>query len=284
MSNEQTAKRAAEEIRAYWTPERMAAAKPKDFTPATTPKPDAESVPSTGEQKDIAGYDPTQSAEGSEIGLPLVGAPVPDPTQYPWRTAGKLYFTAGGQNFLGSASAIHRNTLLTAAHNLYDKGVWSENFLFIPALTGNTEPFGRWTYYRQFVISAWISSGENEANDVGVLWLNVGGNTNQPIGEVVGYLGQTYNRTLPRDWVDVGYPGSERTMYSDQGSYTRSFDSGGTVGKTGTLGSGVSGGPWLSYGDLSLINGIHSFSKSNTEKCSPYFRDSIAEFINNHLV
>lgn len=282
MSNERNAKRSDEEIRDYWTPERMAMAKPRDFMPAITPKLDAESVPSQGEQKDIIGYDPTQSKEGSEIDL-QAAEPIPNPTKYPWCTVGKLYFTVGSQNYKGSASAIHRNTLLTVAHNLYLQGVWSENFLFVPALTGGTQPYGSWTYSRQSIMPDWINSGGATSYDVGILRMNEGGRSNQPIGEVVGYLGQTYNRTPSRTWVDVGYPGGERTMYSDQGDYTRSFDEGSVVGKAGTLGKGVSGGPWLLYGNLSMVNGIHSESKSNTEKLSPYFRDSIAQFINDHL-
>jgi V8-like Glu-specific endopeptidase len=279
MSNKQDAKEAREEIERYWTPERIATAKPRIFTSATRPKPDPRPVAPEVEQRDLPGYNPTP-----ESSAPQMAAPVNDPTQYPWRTVGKLYFTAGGVNYVGTAYSIYTNTLLTAAHNIYLNGQWSTNFYFVPALLSNgQQPYGYWTYSGYVVLQDWINIEQSAAYDVGIIWLNSGGRTNQPIGGVVGYLGLTFNRTVPRDWFDTGYPGAEQQMYTDQGQYTRSYDNGLTVGKVGNLASGVSGGPWLLYGDINTSNGIHSESLTATEKLSPYFRDAIGQFIQNNL-
>jgi V8-like Glu-specific endopeptidase len=280
MSTEYKEKLSAEEIRAYWTPERMAAARARDWTPATAPKPDTEPVPPTGEQKDIAGYDPTQSAEGSGIGGP---SPVPSPTTYPWCTVGKLYFVANEKNFVGSACVIHKNVLLTAAHNIYTvTDGWSQNFIFVPALTGAQKPFGDWVGIAAGPMDEWQKFGTDPSYDVGVVMLKDGGKDNKPIGDVVGWLGQTYNCpiTPSLSWVETAY--TETTMLADTGTYTRSMNNGRVVCKTGELGAGSSGGPWLCGEESKYVNGIVSYAQSATESGSPYFRTEIQNFINKY--
>jgi V8-like Glu-specific endopeptidase len=155
MSTENEEELSDEEIRAYWTPERMAAAKPMVWTPTTTPKRDAEPVQPTGEPEVIPGYDPTQSAQASKVGSPLVATVVADPTQLPYRAVGKLYFTSGQTNYSASACVIGPNTLLTAAHSLLYRtpvpppppnrvaGIPSRGYIFIPALLANGfAPYG----------------------------------------------------------------------------------------------------------------------------------------------
>jgi V8-like Glu-specific endopeptidase len=217
MSNKQESKKSAEEIERYWTPERKAKAKLREFKPTPAPKPDPAPVTPEGKQLDIPGHNPDEKEgdKGASPAAPENAAPVTNPTQYPWRTVGKLYFIAGGIDYVGTAYSIYTNTLLTAAHNLYKDGVWSEILYFVPALLSTgVEPFGHWTYYRETVMPDWMNN-QSPAYDVGTVWLNVGGNTNQPIGGVVGYLGLTYNRTVPREWVDTAYPGGEMQMYAD---------------------------------------------------------------------
>jgi V8-like Glu-specific endopeptidase len=287
MSTENEEKLSDEEIRAYWTPERMAEVKPMVWTPATTPKPDAEPEP-TGEPEIIPGYNPNRGA-ASGIGLSLTASPVTSPTEFPWCTVGRLYFTAAGDNWDGSACVIRNRTLLTAAHNIYQlKLGWSKNFIFVPAKIGRLEPFGYWTGARMAVMDMWYET-EIESYDVGIILLNLGGNNPEKLVDVyksVGYLGLTYNlpNIIPRvgkaAWIDVGYPSSVGdTMYADPGTYTRSLDKGRIVCKTGTIGPGSSGGPWLTGAERDTVNGIHSYAQATTETGGPYFRDSVKQFI-----
>jgi V8-like Glu-specific endopeptidase len=284
MSGEHKSKHSPEEIRAYWTPERKASAKPEPFTPVRPSNPDPEPAAPPREQKDIEGYDPTPAGErsSSTASGQLTAEQVAHPTAYPWRTVGKLFYTKGTANYYASASAIHRNTLLTAAHVLYNGTAWAAQVTFVPALSGTTEPFGSWYYDDFAAMPGWRDTLQTRY-DVGVIWLNLGGTNNEPIGQAVGYLGRTYNRTLPRNWVDAGYPAAERTMYSDEGRYMQSYSGGRVVSKSGSLGPGVSGGPWLNYGDLTYANGVHSGSLSNTEKESAYFNKEVSDFIENNL-
>lgn len=282
MSNEQKAARSSEEIASVWTEARRKEARPRDVEITTGLAEDSETTQPATKRRDVAPDRASAVPSARQWEAIAAAAPVPDPTAWPWRTIGQLFFNAGGEPFTGTAYAIGTNTLLTAAHNLYYQGTWSEDLLFVPALAGDHAPFGAWAYVREIVMPDWQVT-PSPAYDVGIVWLALGGNNRRPIGEIVGSLGLTYNRTLPRDWIDVGYPGDQRTMIADPGSFTRSFDGGRIVGKTGSIGSGASGGPWLLYGNTDFANGIHSASQSADEKISPTFRDSIARFIADHV-
>ncbi|MEM9552748.1 MAG: hypothetical protein AAGC60_00695 [Acidobacteriota bacterium] len=293
MSDSTEAKKSAQEIESYWTPERRAKAKGMSNRPAIEHTEDAREP--DGPQKTSPGFDPeasdSKARHRDRASSALVFTPatrVADPTAYPWRTVGKLYFTAGGEDFTGSASVIYTNTLITAAHNLWSGGVWSSDILFVPAFTDGVEPFGSWTWQRASVMPGW-QRNENEAYDVGTIEMRTGGHDRRSIGAVVGYLGYTVNRTLPREWTDVGYPRNyqdKRFMYKQPGMYTRSLDRGSIVGKEGDMAGGASGGPWLMPpGDLDLVNGIHSFrneSRYPNEVFSPYFNTAIGDFIAAH--
>jgi V8-like Glu-specific endopeptidase len=289
MSDTTDAKKTAEEIAAYWTRERRDKAKERPLKPAgerpvevLTPEGAPQGAPETH-----PGHDPDgQALKASDVAFTVTPATrVPNPTQYPWRTVGKLYFSSGGDDYTGSASVIYRNTILTAAHNLYVGGVWSKDILFVPAYTYPNDPYGSWTWSSASVMPEWIP-GENESNDVGTVELRVGGAAGRSIGDVVGYLGYTINRSLPREWDDVGYPRNydeKRYMYQQPGLYTRSLDGGNTVGKVGDTEGGASGGPWLMPpGDLNFVNGLHSFRQGG-DVFSPYFRTTVGNFIQAHL-
>ncbi|MEM7537972.1 MAG: hypothetical protein AAF639_37725 [Chloroflexota bacterium] len=290
MANSIVNRKSNEEIKKYWTPERMRNATPISFQPSKSLKTDSVVEPDAP-PRTSPGYDPTAPKEiTSEDGVSFVASAtrVPDPTAYPWRTVGKLYFTVNGQDRSGSAATIYKNTILTAAHNLKLNGQWSDNFLFVPAKTGDDLPYGVWAWAQAHVMPEWNVS-ENDAYDVGILWMQSGGIDDEPIGDSVGYLGYTVNRTVPREWTDVGYPsnyGNARYMYKQPGMYTRSMEDGRIVGKEGDMAEGTSGGPWLIPPvELNYVNGIHSFGDDRypDEVFSPYFRTSIGNFINEHL-
>ena len=113
------------EIAGYWTPERKRAAKPRERI-VTAPRPGA--VTRSGARP---GYDPSATRKPSELGQPHR---VAHPTRYPWRTVGKLFFVSGGEDWVGSASAIAADGLMSAAHHLYDANDRrSSQILFLPA-------------------------------------------------------------------------------------------------------------------------------------------------------
>ena len=65
-------------------------------------------------------------------------------TAFPKSTIGKLFFTLNGQNFVCSASAIGRSTLITAGHcNSDGAGNFATNRLFCPSFDGGVLQFTR---------------------------------------------------------------------------------------------------------------------------------------------
>jgi V8-like Glu-specific endopeptidase len=280
------------DIMEYWTPERMKAAKPMSRKPSSRMR----KAMKDANPNDKGGTDPStrkpHKAPAGSLGVApeelLRSQPVPNPQQYPWRCVGKLFFTMNGIDYDGSASAFGKNVLLTVAHNLYDDehGYHAENIIFVPAYTEEEEPFGRWIYDSYTVPQAWVD-GQGEAYDYGTITLRKGGEHNQSIGDVVGYLGYITQLATDQEWTDVGYPANisgGELMIEDTGPFTRTLDQNTVVGKEDDMTEGASGGPWLLEYELSMrINGVHSFGDDSFpgEAFSPYFGEDVADFLHD---
>lgn len=287
-SQSKSAERSHQEIEEYWTPERRKNAIEKPFEPPTLP-PSSVPAPGTEEPQGAPGYNPDRDRDrasatsGKAEALPAPN-PVVDPNVYPWRTIGTLFFTSDGKDYVGSACVIAQRGLLTVAHNLYDVKTksWSDNLWFYPAYDDGGSAYGAWSWDKMWIKDEWNKPGQH-AYDVGLVLMR------EAIGDAVGWLGYQVDRTVERSWIDVGYPGDlykgERMM-SEEGYYTRMLDDNKVVGKQGEMSEGASGGPWLLFGDNSVLNGLHSFRKPDTypgEVFSPYFATWVAEFIRSHL-
>lgn len=240
-----------------------------------------------GEPESIPGQPPPSGGASASVALQKT-APVANPEEYPWCTAGKLFFKSDGTDWVGSACVIKRSLLLTVAHNLYDlkSKDWSTHILFDPSYTDGAAPFGSWSYDLCAVPNEWIA-GNGYPYDLGVVVMKKGGLSNLDIGNAVGWLGYEINRTYDRSWVEVGYPANlegGRCMMSDEGQYTRRLDSGAVVGKQSKFEGGSSGAPWLMYGNLDMVNGVHSFHRAANpeEGFSVYFVDWVKDFINKY--
>jgi hypothetical protein len=135
-------------IVAYWTPERMRAATPRDFVrqadgsfALATPKGNGNGRGNGGGGKpggEDPAPDPVFPAEGSSTGDPWAGGPVDQRT-------GKVFFTSGMWGYVCSGAVVEdggsaRALVLTAAHCVFDnarKGKkpapgFFENWLFVP--------------------------------------------------------------------------------------------------------------------------------------------------------
>jgi len=203
--------------------------------------------------------------------------PVPDPTRYPFRTVGKLFFVSGGKDWVGSASVIAPDGLMTVAHNLYDeKDGWSSNIHFVPAYTDGAAPFGHWRWHKCWIQEEWYRHNK-DAHDFGIVRLDRGGTADRHVGDVVGWLGVRAEISVHQTWIDVGYPGAfhgGQRMVESTGPYRMRSSDGLVVSKQGWLGQGASGAPWLLDDDRGIANGVHSFSHEDypDESFSPYFR------------
>ncbi len=176
------------EVMAYWTPARMQAAKPRDFT------------------FDAArGFQPAArpGGGGGGGGSAVTGASWPASTTDPITLAtGRVLFTMGGSDWIcsGSVATDTRGTysvVLTAGHCAVDAdtGEWATNWMFIPAFdlaptyTCANAWFGCWTAQALVARSEFVNAGG--FNDAAV--------THDWSFAVVGGGGKQKNSTLQLD-------------------------------------------------------------------------------------
>ncbi|WP_432570544.1 trypsin-like serine peptidase [Kineococcus sp. SYSU DK005] len=264
----------------YWTPERMAAARPAsaDAPAAQGTAQDApEGTPAGGSAAPAAGAARMLAAGGAPVlqrrlrgaagvvdGAVGVATPWTGPAAVTPKV-GRLYFTQGGVPYECSASSVragNESVVVTAGHCLTEKGRTSTNVIFVPGLAGSAEPFGRWSATRTFTTQQWRDGDQDTAAalnfDVG--FVVVGRQGGATLADRVGAFDLGFDAALERVTV-FGYPAASRTSdgYTLQHCTGLRFpDDGGTTDQ-GTLcdmGGGSSGGPWLSRFDPAAGTGV----------------------------
>jgi V8-like Glu-specific endopeptidase len=267
----------------YWTPERLAAAKPvpvpkegkegKEELAAGKPEPvGAAGHVAPGHPK--GEHKHAKPSGGADSG----GVSVPNPRAYPYSTCGKLFFTQGGGDFSGSASVVAPNILLTAGHCVHNGGAWSTNVTFFPSypLTGI-----HFSYSYEAAWTAWVNNGTVKY-DYGMIWIN-----NAP-GNQLGWLGMLWNAsTTGRIWEAIGYPGTPNppfngnTMDHTVGTFSPGGPYPGQIGLTNdNMEHGSSGGPWITDYNGSpreYANGLQSRHVKDGDfvEYGPYFDASV---------
>ena len=131
--------------------------------------------------------------------------PIPNPTVYPYRTQGKVFFKQGTGNYVCSATVVNtpKRVMFSAGHCIYDPDTraWSTNFEFVPGYHGSVRPYGTFVATRKFSLNGWIQS-ENHSYDISAAVL--GGQ--QQVAALVGSRGITFNRPRQQNFVSFGYP------------------------------------------------------------------------------
>ncbi|WP_432485801.1 trypsin-like serine peptidase [Kineococcus esterisolvens] len=280
----------------YWTPERLAAARPASAdapAPGGGPAPDAGTATTTGASTDgtdeegaqvrtLAGGDaPLLTRRQRSTAAVVTGGAVTVAT--PWTgdpaitsKVGRLFFTQGGLPYECSASSVeagNESVVVTAGHCLSEAGHTSTNVIFVPGLAGSEQPYGRWSATRTFTTPQWLQEDQRTPaalnHDVGFVVL--GRQDGTTLADRVGALDLAFDAPLDRVTV-FGYPAAGRggdgsTLQHCTG--WRFPDTGGTTDQ-GTLcdmGGGSSGGPWLSGFDpaagTGTVTSVVSFSYSS---------------------
>jgi len=222
----------------YWTPSRMAAAKPisigvkagqragagtVDRALVGTPS----AVPPAGRGATATGT-PAAGSLGRPTTLVAAAYAYPAPftryalfpnsqyNVYPNRAHGKLFFTQHvhlnptvDQNFVCSGtvvSSVGRWLVETAGHCVANATThtFSFNVKFVPAYRSGTAPFGSWTAFSLWTKTAWINTG-NLREDRGFVLLNKN-SAGQQIQNVTGSEGIAFNQGYLQHVVDFGYP------------------------------------------------------------------------------
>jgi V8-like Glu-specific endopeptidase len=191
-------------------------------------------------------------------------------TTYPYRTVGKLTFSAG----YCTASLIRRSVIVTAAHCIQSfgsNGNLYSNFQFRPghygasgATAAQTAPYGTFTWAALVRPGSWadgtdIGSGSARDNDLAVIALNKN-SANQFVGDLVGWMTYGWNNysfvsssktgNLSTGAVSTfGYPAlmdSGAIMQRTDGpTYTTTVSNAGQLWQGSNFTGGSSGGPWV---------------------------------------
>jgi len=191
-------------------------------------------------------------------------------TTYPYRTVGKLTFSAG----YCTASLIRRSVIVTAAHCIQNFGSGANlfsGFQFRPghfgavgATAAQIAPYGTWNWIRLVRPASWangtdVGTGAARDNDLAVIALgrNAAG---QFVGDLVGYMGYGWNNysfvtssktgNLHTAAVStLGYPflmdGGRIMQRTDGPTYTTVLGGAGQLWQGSNFTGGSSGGPWV---------------------------------------
>jgi V8-like Glu-specific endopeptidase len=287
-----------EQVRAYWTKERMAQAKPPTLAQPTAEqlRQLATSPPASTKPAEVAaGASPKRSAVGtdaasSQAALASVRAGLWSPHGVmPARTIGKLYYTkddgSGGYCTASVINADNFSSIWTAGHCVHGGSGhgWYSNFLFRPDYD-NGSYVATWTWKYAATTNGWINSS-NFGYDIGAiaLWPNSLGR----IADVVGYQGYKFNSgTYNWNIYSFGYPQDAVPARTDMNGERLFYCTGATwkvndnqMGFHCDMFHGASGGPWLQdlqlsrgWGYIVSANSWHSFSTD--EWRSPYLGDA----------
>lgn len=283
------------QVKAYWTEERMAQAKPPALAEPTAQQLEqiaASRVASKKPAESAAGGVPQKAAGGSNItapGVQAATAAVWSPHGVmPARTIGKLFYTTdtGGSGYC-SASVINAdnfNTIWTAGHCVHGgsgRG-WFSNFLFRPDYH-NGSYVSTWSWKYAATTNGWINSSDF-GYDIGAiaLWPNGLGR----IADVVGYQGYKFNVGYVFSVHQFGYPQDAVPARTDMNGERMFYCTGATyqigslqMGMRCDMFHGASGGPLLQdlqlargWGYIVSENSWHSFSTN--EWRNPYHGDA----------
>ncbi|KAB2340552.1 trypsin-like serine peptidase [Actinomadura rudentiformis] len=252
------------EVEAYWTPERMATAIPVE--PPVPTADDSPAPPSTsGESGD--GFVPaavTPQATPGTLALDYFSASKlwSGHGKMPASTIGKLFYTNNGTGYSCSAAVINssnRNTIWTAGHCVSSGNKrWYTNFAFVPDYHDGKRPHGTWTG-KSWSVPNGYHDGKKHRYDMAAIALNTSGG--RKVGDVVGYqgyrFGEAHNETTFHDVRAFGYPSKTHPPRDGISTQKLRFCVGAATPdalyrRIGCdMGSGSSGGPWITGMPLS---------------------------------
>ena len=255
-------------VLSYWTPERMAAARPITEL-LSRALPDAQALlPRTGPERQAAPRDDSTGERWTAGGRVV-------------RTTGKVYLTMNGRDFTCSASVVdspNRSTVVTAGHCAKDgTGAWARNWTFVPGFGDGASPYGRYTA-RDLLVSPQWSRRADDSYDLAVVVVNP--HNGERVQDRVGsqrIAFDTWTDTRVRNGVQVysfGYPSASpyngRELHYCSGR--THADTGGTTanGMGCRMTQGSSGGPWLTGFDpatgVGTVSSVVSFKYADDRR------------------
>lgn len=174
----------------------------------------------------------------------------------PYRKIVRLELTFGRDSYVGSGTMISPDTIITAAHNVYDYPTkkWADEIVVYPAQNGEEKPYGRYTAKVFYTMRDYTTTSEKlvrRANDIALIKLDA------PVDAAVGALPVSQN-IRPTSRIQVaGYPAATEskrsylyTMFGGLVDLTENW-----IEYTIDTEGGQSGGPVLN--EQNEIVGVH---------------------------
>lgn len=265
----------------YWTPARMASARPLDLVV-------------DGGDGDFVNQESTKSTAAAHLRVgrrsPTAGASfltVPAPEEPPNSVEGRIFVKQGNLRGYCSGTAINtptRQLVLTAGHcvnNGHEGGhtVWSQYLEFVPAYTAGEAPFGAFVAKRGAVYAPkpWTMHG-NPDFDLGAFLTHPNRRGLNVADAVGGGATIAFDLTRRQQFRTFGYPGNIKRMQGCSSPYVGddrlSFPLPGppTMSIRCHWAPGASGGGWL-IGDGGEIDGLNSYLRlgNRSHTYGPYF-------------
>ncbi|CAF1197440.1 unnamed protein product [Adineta steineri] len=232
----------------YWTPERMASAKPMQ------------------RKITIKGNIPfVKNHKDNEIERILTPSTIQSNTRGAQNppASGRVFFNYGNMSYSCSGSVVTANntaTVVTAGHCVYDNDTkqWATNWIFVPDYNNGSAPYGIFTARILITTPEWKNNA-NFSYDVAlaIMCPNNGTHIQTKVG---GGFTVSLNASQTGSTIVRGYPGNmnnAQTMSNCTGSTTKPgtallspFSISGIKNYDGfeiycTMGPGSSGGPWV---------------------------------------
>lgn len=176
---------------------------------------------------------------------------------YPHVWMGRLVFNTPSGTSSCSATVLRNNTIVTAAHCLYDttNNRWYSNWVFAPAFRNGSAPFGTFPASVCTILTSYVNlSGSYSINgwarhDVGVCTLRPN-SARRTINQAVGWAGYQWNQPTIRHFHNTGYPARDFRLNTlpSASQYLRACVAESFVQTTETRGMGCNWGPGISGG------------------------------------
>ena len=258
------AREAAEHRRivSYWTPERMAAAKPRDIVLPLGTKPTTRAKPTKPGGGGGGGgtSSPSLTSTGAAWSF---GGPVS-------QTTGKVFFTLGGSNYVCSGSLVQSGTdnqvVSTAGHCVHEgdnsgPAGYATNFAFYPGWTGSYSTAPKYTAVTGglFATENWKANGAaHGAYPDDAAFVRVTGSGVDATPPAV-----EFTRTTSGQMFAFGYPAAQKykgnkLIYCSGQVDHRYYDGDDTISMPCDMTGGSSGGPWFKGFDTTAKYGVQT--------------------------
>jgi V8-like Glu-specific endopeptidase len=258
-----TTTQSAAALDSYWTPQRLAAAKPMPGPQAgQSTAPEQVGEPKFVHSTRSSGFQPSSSV---------------------WSTIGRLVFTVPGKgDYLCSANVVTSNNhdvIATARHCVMDIGTGQtySNFRFAPGYSQGNAPNGWWNWRSM----GWRIDDTSPGGDNAFIVLSTGGNNNRHVQDAIGSSGIGFNQPSHNYAHGIGIPADKDYTVWCEGQPYDGPQGGVQIPNCVGLSGGASGGAFIVdyQGDGSAMQ-TGSFFGSWGDSYFAYYRDAAWQVYN----